>query len=46
MNERRTTMEGSGLSASDVLALTRGNDDGMFGGVGRFYFIVYFLTCN
>lgn len=27
-------MENSGLSASDVLALTRSNDD-MFGGVGR-----------
>ena len=36
-------MEGnSGLSASDVLALTRGNDD-MFGGVGGFILLFIFL---
>ena len=35
-------MDTSGsLSAADVLALTR-SDDGMFGGVGRLHFIVYF----
>ena len=34
---------GSGLSASDVLALTRGNDD-MFGGIGRVHLIVYFFN--
>lgn len=32
----------SGLSASDVLALTRGNDD-MFGGVGGFILLFIFL---
>lgn len=32
----------SGLSASDVLALTR-NDDGMFGGVGGFILLFIFL---
>lgn len=37
-------MEGnSGLSASDVLALTRGNDD-MFGGIGGFILLFIFLT--
>ena len=36
------TMENSGLSASDVLALTRGNDD-MFGGVGGFILLFIFL---
>ena len=36
-------MENSGLSASDVLALTRGNDD-MFGGIGRFYLAFYFFN--
>jgi microcystin-dependent protein len=35
-------MEGSGLSASDVLALTRDND-GMFGGVGGFILLFIFL---
>jgi hypothetical protein len=35
-------MENSGLSASDVLALTRGNDD-MFGGVGGFILLFIFL---
>ena len=35
-------MEGSGLSASDVLALTRGNDD-MFGGIGGFILLFIFL---
>ena len=35
-------MENSGLSASDVLALTR-NDDGMFGGVGGFILLFIFL---
>ena len=40
-------MEGSGLSASDVLALTRDRDDGFgFGGVGRFYFAFYLFDCN
>lgn len=33
---------GSGLSASDVLALTRGNDD-MFGGIGGFILLFIFL---
>ena len=41
--ERRYKMENSGLSASDVLALTRGNDD-MFGGVGRFYTFIYIFN--
>ena len=36
-------MENSGLSASDVLALTRGNDDGMFGGYGGFILLFIFL---
>ena len=37
-------MENSGLSASDVLALTRGNADGMgFGGVGGFILLFIFL---
>ena len=36
-------MENSGLSASDVLALTRGNDD-MFGGIGGFILLFIFLT--
>lgn len=37
-------MENSGLSASDVLALTRGNDDGFgFGGVGGFILLFIFL---
>ena len=35
-------MEGSGLSTSDVLALTRDND-GMFGGVGGFILLFIFL---
>ena len=35
-------MENSGLSASDVLALTRGNDD-MFGGLGGFILLFIFL---
>lgn len=35
-------MENSGLSASDVLALTR-NEDGMFGGVGGFILLFIFL---
>ena len=35
-------MENSGLSASDVLALTRDND-GMFGGVGGFILLFIFL---
>ena len=35
-------MENSGLSASDVLALTRGNDD-MFGGIGGFILLFIFL---
>lgn len=35
-------MENSGLSASDVLALTRGNND-MFGGVGGFILLFIFL---
>ena len=35
-------MENSGLSASDVLALTR-SDDGMFGGVGGFILLFIFL---
>ena len=38
----KNTMENSGLSASDVLALTRGNDD-MFGGVGGFILLFIFL---
>lgn len=37
-------MEGSGLSASDVLALTRDRDDGFgFGGVGGFILLFIFL---
>ena len=37
-------MESSGLSASDVLALTRGNDNGFgFGGVGGFVLLFIFL---
>ena len=37
-------MENSGLSASDVLALTRSNDDGFgFGGVGGFILLFIFL---
>lgn len=37
-------MESSGLSASDVLALTRGSDDGFgFGGVGGFILLFIFL---
>ena len=37
-------MENSGLSASDVLALTRGSDDGFgFGGVGGFILLFIFL---
>lgn len=37
-------MEGSsGLSASDVLALTRGNDDNMFGGASGFILLFIFL---
>ena len=36
-------MENSGLSASDVLALTRDRDDGMFGGVGGFILLFIFL---
>lgn len=37
-------MENSGLSASDVLALTRGHDDGFgFGGVGGFILLFIFL---
>ena len=37
-------MENSGLSASDVLALTRGNGDGFsFGGVGGFVLLFIFL---
>ena len=36
-------MENSGLSASDVLALTRGSDDGMFGGYGGFILLFIFL---
>ena len=36
-------MENSGLSASDVLALTRGNEDGMFGGIGGFVLLFIFL---
>ena len=40
-------MENSGLSASDVLALTRDRDDGFgFGGVGRIYFVVYFFNSS
>ena len=35
-------MESSGLSASDVLALTRGNGD-MFGGIGGFILLFIFL---
>ena len=35
-------MENSGLSASDVLALTRGQED-MFGGVGGFILLFIFL---
>lgn len=35
-------MENSGLSASDVLALTRGSDD-MFGGIGGFILLFIFL---
>lgn len=35
-------MENSGLSASDVLALTRNNDD-MFGGTGGFILLFIFL---
>ena len=35
-------MENSGLSASDVLALTRNNDD-MFGGAGGFILLFIFL---
>ena len=35
-------MENSGLSASDVLALTKGNDD-MFGGIGGFILLFIFL---
>lgn len=35
-------MENSGLSASDVLALTRNNDD-MFGGIGGFILLFIFL---
>ena len=35
-------MENSGLSASDVLALTRNNED-MFGGVGGFILLFIFL---
>lgn len=35
-------MNGSGLTASDVMALTR-NDDGMFGGVGGFILLFIFL---
>lgn len=37
-------MENSGLSASDVLALTRGSEDGFgFGGVGGFILLFIFL---
>lgn len=37
-------MEGSsGLSASDVLALTRGSDDNMFGGASGFILLFIFL---
>lgn len=36
-------MENSGLSASDVLALTRDNNDGMFGGYGGFILLFIFL---
>ena len=37
-------MENSGLSASDVLALTRGNSDGFnFGGIGGFVLLFIFL---
>ena len=36
-------MENSGLSASDVLALTRSGDDGMFGGIGGFILLFIFL---
>lgn len=36
-------MENSGLSASDVLSLTRGNDDFSFGGVGGFILLFIFL---
>lgn len=36
-------MENSGLSASDVLALTRDRDDGMFGGYGGFILLFIFL---
>lgn len=41
-------MENSGLSASDVLALTRGSDDGFgFGGVGGFILLfIFLLTLN
>ena len=40
-------MENSGLSASDVLALTRGSDDGFgFSGVGRVYFAFYIFNSN
>ena len=40
-------MENSGLSASDVLALTRGSGDGFgFDGVGRIYFAFYLFNCN
>ena len=35
-------MNGSGLTASDVMALTK-NDDGMFGGVGGFILLFIFL---
>jgi hypothetical protein len=36
-------MESSGLSASDVLSLTRGNDGFGFGGVGGFILLFIFL---
>lgn len=41
-------MENSSLSASDVLALTRGSDDGFgFGGVGGFILLfIFLLTLN
>lgn len=37
-------MDNSGLSASDVLSLTKGNDDFSLGGVGGFILLFIFLT--
>ena len=36
-------MNGSGLTAADVLSLTRNNDNDMFGGIGGFILLFIFL---